>query len=50
MLLWGEVLISDTFCYKVQRQTGLTVNEWLVWKDYALGNLQELDRFSYADW
>lgn len=32
----GRVLISDTFCYKAQRQTGLTVNEWLVWKDYML--------------
>lgn len=50
MLLQEEVLISDTFCYRAQQQTGLTVNEWLVWKDYALGNLQELDRFSYTNW
>lgn len=48
-LLCGEVLISDT-CSSAQQQTGLTVNEWLVWKDNALGNLQELGRFSYTNW
>lgn len=49
MLLWGEVLISDT-CHRAQQQTGLTVNEWLFWKEYTLGNLQELNRFNYTDW
>jgi len=50
MFLWGEVRISDTFCHRAQQQTGLNVNAWLVWKDYALGNLQELDGLSYTNW